>query len=114
MKISAVIVLLAFLTVFSLIHLFTRESLEDIKMGSVAVEPGDSLSDVTKKMQKFLYASGSDWVISVDCKALDQRSSSYFGSGGSGLAVAILSRKFGCKCIMLRSQKRLLITEDTP
>lgn len=98
--------------VCTFINFVNRESLEDIKMGSVSVAPGDTIYDVSKKMQKSLIASGSDWKISVDSEILDERASSHFVSGGSGLAVAILARNFDCKCVMLRKERRLLIVGD--
>lgn len=56
--------------VCAFINFVNRESLEDIKMGSVSVAPGDTIYDVSKKMQKSLIASGSDWKICVDGEIL--------------------------------------------
>lgn len=103
---------IACLLVCAFINLLNRESLEDIKIGSVSVAPGDTMYDVTKKLQQSLIASGSDWKISVDSEVLDERAYSHFGSCGSGLAVAILARNFGCKCVILRKERRLLIVRD--
>ena len=94
-----------------LIHLFTYEGpLENVRIGSVRIEQGESLASACSKLESEIKKMGDPWMVVVDPRIADKRAPEGGGFGGYAyVGLYCINREFGCRCVVEEKARAIIV-----
>ncbi len=99
---AAFLIIGVILFLAGLIYFFTHEGpLENVRIGSVRIEQGESLASACAKLESEIKKMGDPWMVVVDPRIADKRAPEGFGFGGYAyVGLYCIYSEFGCRRVV--------------